>query len=118
MGSSAAHRGEDLQIRCRLSAQGLLHPLTRLVKHSPNNLPAPLELAPPDLLQLLLKAQFQLLHLLGLQALQVRQRALQTLLHLTGNGRLPLHHVQAHAGHRLQQRCLQVRQRRVPPRVR
>ena len=96
----------------------LLHPLTILVEHPPNNLTAALEQAPPDLLQLLLKAPLQLSHLLILQALQVRQRALQTLLHLTGNGRLPLHHVQAHAGHRLQQRCLQVRQRRVPPRVR
>jgi hypothetical protein len=44
------------------------------------------------------------LHLLGLQALQVRQCALQALLHLTGKGDLSLSHVLTHAGHRLRQR--------------
>jgi hypothetical protein len=63
-------------------------------------------LAPSDLFQLLLKAPFQLLHLLGLQTLQVHQRVLQTLLHLTGKGGLPLHHVLAHAGHRIGQHRL------------
>src|SRR5262252_1785135 len=61
---SAAHCGEDLQVGFWLRAQGILHPLTILVKDPADDPAAPLKLAPPDLLQLLFQAQFQLLHLL------------------------------------------------------
>ena len=58
MFGSATHRGEDLQVGFRLGAQGILDPLTILVKHPADDPATPLELAPPDLLQLLRKAQF------------------------------------------------------------
>ena len=54
---SATHRGNDLQVGLGLSAQGIFDPLAILVKHSSNDQAAALELAPHDLLQLLLEAQ-------------------------------------------------------------
>src|SRR2546425_10155895 len=62
MGGSAAHRGEDRQGGFRLSAQGILHPLTIFVKHPSDDPAAPLELTPPDLLQLLLESYMLIPH--------------------------------------------------------
>jgi hypothetical protein len=103
---SATDRGEDLQVRFRLGAQGLPDPLAILVEHPSNAHAAPLKLATPDLLQPPFEVKFQLVHLLGLQALQVGQRALQALLHVVGKDGLPVHHMPTHAGDRLRQRRL------------